>query len=106
MNRSIYRQARPRQANEDYLDLGSGLYVIWQNRKLVVAIAFVTLLIGGAYALLAPPVYQANILIKVDVTDPSPKTIPANLSGIFDLKTASTAELEMLRSRAVVTKAV
>ncbi|MDB5830122.1 MAG: Tyrosine-protein kinase Wzc, partial [Variovorax sp.] len=77
---------RPRAGKtEDYMSLAPGLEAIAKHKWLVAAVAVLTLLLGCAYALLAPPVYQANILIKVDVSDASLKSIPANLSGIFDL---------------------
>lgn len=105
-NPAMPSRASTRKAGDEYLDLSSVLSAIWRNKLLVAAITLAALAVGGIYAVAATPVYQSNILIKVDVNDPSIKSVPASLSGIFDLKTAPSAELEMLRSRSVVGKAV
>jgi tyrosine-protein kinase Etk/Wzc len=96
---------RPRRG-DDYIDLASTWRVVWQRKWSVALIALLVFVLGCAYALLLPSTYQANILLKVDVGDAAGKNIPANLSGIFESKTASSAELEMLHSRSVVTGAV
>jgi tyrosine-protein kinase Etk/Wzc len=96
-----------RRSNNEYLDLAAAIALLRKHLRSIAIITVPIVLLGVIYALLAPSVYQANLLIKVDVNDPSQRTtIPANLTGIFDLKTAAAAELEMLRSRAVVTRAV
>jgi tyrosine-protein kinase Etk/Wzc len=95
------------RAPDDYLDLAGLIALLRKHLWTILAVAVPVFVIGAAYAVFAPPVYQANLLIKVDVGDPTQRSaIPANLSGIFDLKTAASAELEMLRSRSVVTRAV
>src|SRR5690606_31599596 len=60
----------------------------------------------GAYAFLAKPIYEANILIQVEDSAGSSKNILGDLAGVFDLKTAATAEMEIMRSRMVVSRAV
>lgn len=96
-----------RRSGDDYLDLAGMIALLRRHWVSIAVIAIPIFLLGTAYAVLAPSVFQANLLIKVDVNDPSQRSnIPANLTGIFDLKTAAAAELEMLRSRAVVTRAV
>lgn len=93
--------------NDDYLDFAGVATFLRKHLLPIALIAIPTFILGAAYAYLAPSVYQANLLIKVDVNDPSQRNnIPTNLTGIFDLKTAAAAEIEMLRSRAVVTRAV
>jgi tyrosine-protein kinase Etk/Wzc len=97
--------ARPQPAR-DLLDLGHVARVLWQSKWMVGGITALVFAAGCIVAMLVPPVYQANLLIKVDLGDAAPKNLPANLSGLFELKTAATSELELLRSRAVVTGAV
>ncbi|VWX61112.1 putative tyrosine-protein kinase EpsB [Burkholderiales bacterium 8X] len=100
------RPAATSRPADEYLDLAGILALLRKHLVAIVAIALPVALIGLVYALMAPPAYQANLLIKVDVNDPAQRNIPSNLAGIFDLKTAAAAELEMLRSRSVVTRAV
>ncbi|RYG14106.1 MAG: polysaccharide biosynthesis tyrosine autokinase [Burkholderiales bacterium] len=94
------------RSRDSYMDLGAAVAAVWRHRWVVVAITLVVTALGAGYAVLAPPVYQSNLLLKVDVSDAATKSIPPSLAGIFELKTASTAELELLRSRAVVSAAV
>jgi tyrosine-protein kinase Etk/Wzc len=105
-NMTALKRQPPRKPDNDYLEFSTIFSMIWRNKLVVAAITLACLAIGGTYAVTATPVYQSNILIKVDVNDPSAKSIPASLSGIFDLKTAPSSELEILRSRSVVAKAV
>ncbi|WP_194726592.1 polysaccharide biosynthesis tyrosine autokinase [Noviherbaspirillum malthae] len=94
------------EQDDDALDLASYLDFLIENRWLIAAIATVVTLLGAAYAFVATPVYQANILIQVEDSAGSSKNILGDLSGMFDLKTAATAEMEILRSRFVVSRAV
>lgn len=90
----------------DYLDIPAVAHTLWDRKWMIVCTATLIFALGCALAVLLPSIYQANLLIKVDLGDAAPKNLPASLSGLFELKTASTAELEMLRSRSVVTGAV
>lgn len=105
MNQSTYLPvAAPVQSDEiavvRYLD------VLVANRWLIAAIAFAVLMLGVAYAFLARPVYEANILVQVEDSQNSPNGLLGDVSSLFDVKTQATAEIEILRSRMVVGKAV
>jgi tyrosine-protein kinase Etk/Wzc len=90
-----------------YLDIAGVLSLLRKHAAAIATVAVPVVFLGTAVAILVPPVYQANLLIKVDVNDSAQRaSVPTNVSGIFDLKTAASSELEMLRSRAVVTRAV
>lgn len=99
------RSPAPHSADE-YFSLAPALAALRQHWLLAAIVALVVFALGAAYAVLAPSVYQANVLIKVDLNDAAPPTIPPALSGILDLRTGTAAEIEMLRSRAVVSRAV
>jgi tyrosine-protein kinase Etk/Wzc len=94
------------QDDDDALDLSSYLDFLVDNRRLIAGITFFVTLLGIAYALIATPIYQANILVQVEDSASSSNNILGDLSSVFDLKTASTAEMEILRSRFVLTRAV
>ena len=80
--------------------------ILVDNRWLIGAIAAVALALGGTYALLARPVYEANTLIQVEDNVGNAKDLLGEAAGLFDVKTATSAELEILRSRLVVGQAV
>ncbi|MEW6345007.1 MAG: GNVR domain-containing protein [Paraburkholderia sp.] len=98
----------------DYVDaderppehIGKYLDALYDSRKLVAAVTGCVLLIGIAYAVLAEPVYRADILIQVEENPSSTKNLFGDASSMFDVKTAASAEIEVLRSRTVVSRAV
>jgi tyrosine-protein kinase Etk/Wzc len=92
--------------DDDTIDLASYLDLLLNNRWLILSVALVVTLLGTAYALLAPPVYQANILVQVEDSASSSKNLLGDLSGMFDLKSVATAEMEIIRSRFVISRAV
>ncbi|CAG2141879.1 Tyrosine-protein kinase etk [Cupriavidus numazuensis] len=63
---------------------------------------------GLLYSLLASPVYRTDIMVQVEEPGGTamPSRLIAGVSPIFDVKPAPTAEMELLRSRLVVGKAV
>lgn len=64
------------------------------------------LALGVAYAFLARPVYEADILVQVEDNPNSANSLLGDVSSLFDVKAEATAEIEILRSRMVVGKAV
>src|SRR5690349_16813808 len=106
MNQPIPQFAQSLEQEDDAIDLASYLDLLIDNRWLIAAIAMVVSLIGAAYAFMATPIYQTNILVQVEDSASSSKNILGDLSSMFDLKAAATAEMEILRSRFVITRAV
>lgn len=106
MNQPVPQFAQTLEQEDDAIDLASYLDLLVDNRWLIAAIALAVTLIGGAYALMATPIYQTNILIQVEDSASSSKNILGDLSSMFDMKAAATGEMEILRSRFVVTRAV
>jgi len=89
------------------LDLPFYLHLLRTNLKAILAIVFTFLSLSCAYAILAVPVYEASMIIYVEEALPTvPKNTLTDLSSMFDTKKAVTAEMELIRSRAVITPAV
>lgn len=86
--------------------VGKLLDALYQSRKTVIFITALFTLVGIVYAMLARPVYQADMLIHVEEADTGAKNALADLSAMFAVKTAASAEIEVLRSRMVVSRAV
>ncbi|MCC8392608.1 polysaccharide biosynthesis tyrosine autokinase [Paraburkholderia sp. MMS20-SJTR3] len=90
-------------------DIGLVRYfdVVLANRWLVLAIASTVLLLGVAYSFLARPVYQSDIVVQVEQENPTnAKSLLGDVSSLFDVKTETSAQIEVLRSRMVVGNAV
>ena len=88
-------------------DLKGYLRTLLDNRWLIGGItAFITL-VAVLYALVAKPVYEANLMIHVEEESPNAsKNILSEASSLFETKKAAIAEMELLRSRMVVSRAV
>jgi tyrosine-protein kinase Etk/Wzc len=100
--------ALPAQAEEeDGFNLLEYWDIVVDNRWLVTAVFALALLVGGGYAFVARPVYEANLLVQVeDNPASSTQALLGQAAGLFDVKTATSAELEIIRSRLVIGQAV
>lgn len=92
---------------EAAFDLKGYLNTLYDSRWLIGGItAFITL-VAVLYALVAKPVYEANLMIHVEEESPNAsKNILSEASSLFETKKAAIAEMELLRSRMVVSRAV
>lgn len=90
------------------IDMTSYLDVLIRYRWTFFIVAASIVGIGLLYAFLATPVYRADIMVQVEETNPgnNASKLAASISPVFDVKPAATAEIELLRSRMVVGKAV
>ncbi|RZI66140.1 polysaccharide biosynthesis tyrosine autokinase [Variovorax guangxiensis] len=96
-------------ASEDggEVDFGRYIDVLRSHKWLILAITLVVLAIGVAYALLARPTFEAAVVIQVeDGGDSNSKGPLGEAAGLFDIRTPTTAEMEIIRSRMVVAPAV
>ncbi|TDF66157.1 polysaccharide biosynthesis tyrosine autokinase [Cupriavidus sp. L7L] len=105
-NPTYVQVAPPQQQDDGEIDFVRYLDVLLNSRWLIASIAAVVLGLGLAYAFLARPVYEANILVQVEDNPNSANSLLGDVSSLFDVKTQATAEIELLRSRMVVGKAV
>jgi tyrosine-protein kinase Etk/Wzc len=106
MNQPNQQSAPFNMQDEDEIDLASLLDTLFDHRWLIVGIALGITLLGVAYAFMAKPVYQANFLVQVEDSPTSSKNILGDVASLFDVKTVATTEIEILRSRMVVSRAV
>jgi tyrosine-protein kinase Etk/Wzc len=92
--------------DDDAIDLWGLLDVFIDARWLIAAVALLVLLIGGLYAFLSSPVYEANSLIQVEESSAGGSGALGSAGSLFDIKSPAAAEMEILRSRLVVGKSV
>ena len=79
--------------------------IIVDNRWLVVGVLLLALLVGGTYGYLAQPVFETNLLVQVE-DNGGTKGVLGEAAGLIDTKTATSAEIEILRSRLVLGRTV
>lgn len=96
----------PSESSGDEINISALLDTLYLEKKLVIGIALVVALVGCTYAFMAKPIYEADLSIQVEDNPSSAKSILGDAASMFDTKTAATAEIEILRSRMVVSQAV
>ena len=88
-------------------DLMRYVQTLLDQRWLIFWVASGITLAGIFYALLARPVYEASLMVHVEEKAPrEPKNILGEAGSMIDYKTAAAAEVELLRSRLVIARAV
>jgi tyrosine-protein kinase Etk/Wzc len=94
----------------DELHLSDYLRTMVRGWRIILVVTLIALALGCAYAFLAPPTYRADVLFHVE-----DKTGNANangkdslppLTGMFDTKPSTAAEIELLKSRLVTEETV
>ncbi|WP_427184968.1 polysaccharide biosynthesis tyrosine autokinase [Bordetella bronchialis] len=82
--------------------------VLLANRFMIIVVTVLATLIGVAYYMVKPPVYQSDIAVQVEEELPTGQRTStlSDVSSIFDIKQAASGEMEILRSRMVVGHAV
>lgn len=95
----------------DDVDDGSPLLdlldIVLEQKWVIGAVTAAALVAGGGYALTATPIYEANSLIQVEDVKGNPLGgMMGETGSLFDIKSSTGAEIEILRSRLVVGQAV
>lgn len=91
---------------EPGLNLQDLLDSLLQGRWLILACS---LLIGGAgalYASMASPIYEANLLVQVEDSRNATGNLLGQVSLLLEPKSSTPAEIEILRSRMVLNRAL
>jgi tyrosine-protein kinase Etk/Wzc len=92
---------------DDETDIRSYLDTVLDNRGLIATIALTVSLIGIGYAFTARPVYETNLMIHVEEsTNKDTKNILGEMNSLFEYKTDTAAEMELLQSRLVISRAI
>ncbi len=89
------------------VDLTAYLDLLVRYRRSFLAVAGLVISIGLVYAFLAKPVYRTDMSVQIDESSGNTNTkLMASTSPALEAKSAASAEIELLRSRMVVGKAV
>ena len=94
-------------SGEGEAELASYIDTLIAQRWLIALVALTVTLAGVLYAFLARPVYEATLMVQVEEKGQrEPKNILGEAGAIIDYKTPASAEIELLRSRLVVSRAI
>lgn len=94
--------------SDDDIDLLSLLGTLIDSKWIIIGITTLFFIAGVTYAFLATPIYQANALVQVEDKKAgiAGLTGMAEMSDMFGGTSAAVTEIELLKSRAVLGKAV
>ncbi|KWN19777.1 tyrosine protein kinase [Burkholderia territorii] len=92
---------------EREIDLIRVLDTLRNARIAIAAITTACVAAGALYAFVAPPTYQADLMIQTDdATDTASKNLLGDAASFFNVGSPASAEAQILSSRLVVTRAV
>lgn len=95
----------PALSTENEIDLVAIVKTVWASHRLIAATTVVGLVISGVYAKTRPPVWQAAGLVQIE-SNSSRLIVPEALSQLAgDSASSSLTEIEILRSRSVLSDA-
>ncbi|MDM0043337.1 polysaccharide biosynthesis tyrosine autokinase [Variovorax dokdonensis] len=80
--------------------------ILVDHKWLIAGVIVLAGFIGLAYAIFAPPVYRSGLLLQVEDALPDSKNALNEASGLFEVKTPATGEIQVLASRMVLGGAV
>jgi tyrosine-protein kinase Etk/Wzc len=79
--------------------------ILLDHKWLIGGIIALALLVGIVYVSLATPIYRANLLIQIEDSAPDSKSFLNETTGLFEVKTPLTGEIQVLGSRMVLNPA-
>jgi tyrosine-protein kinase Etk/Wzc len=87
------------EESDNAVDMTSYVDVLIRYRWTFLVVAGTILGVGLLYALMARPIYRADIMVQVEESNPTNNAskLIASISPGLDVKPAATAEMELLR---------
>lgn len=84
------------------------LALLWKEKFKIIIIAIVSTLLGGVYAMWVRPSYTSDALLQVNVKGASSKSTKAlgEMGAVLDLASPADAEIELIKSRMVLSYVV
>lgn len=93
------------QANNE-VDLLQLLGQLYAGRFKIIAITVLAGILGVFYALIQAPVYQADALLQLEEKSGGGLAISSEMSDLFGQEPQIPAEIEILKSRSILTKTI
>jgi len=93
-------------AEDDEIDLLDLFSRLWAGKITIICIVLIGALVGLFFALNTPPTYRADGLLQLEETGGGQLGLPAGLADISGGSPRAVTEIEIIRSRLVVGRAV
>jgi tyrosine-protein kinase Etk/Wzc len=91
---------------DEGLSLHDVLDTFYDYRWLIGITTLLVSLLGGIYATMAKPIYESNMMVQVEDNSASAGAIMGEMGQMMQSKMPVGAEMELIRSRMVVSRAV
>lgn len=97
----------PQEIEDDEIDLVGLLRTIWRGKWLIAFFAMIAVGIGGYYAyVVAIPTYQATTQMALQIRTERVVDLESVLAGVSSDTSSINTEMEVIRSRALITRLV
>lgn len=106
MTQNSYAADLPQNAADDEIDIGELLDLLLEGKWIVIACTFIALFLGGAFAFLSTPIYQADALVQLETESDSFGALFGEMGDMLSTSSESTAEIELIKSRLVLGRAI
>lgn len=94
------------ESEDDEIDLGELLATLWAGKAIVAAASAASVIAAAGYLWLASPTYEANALLQIQ-DNKSMLALPSSMMELLGDEGASAlAEMEIIRSRQILGRAV
>lgn len=99
-------EVKPPEAEDDEIDLVALLATLWSGKGWIAGGSALAMAAATGYLVMTPPIYQADALLQLEAGK-NMLALPSSMSELLGSNEPSTmAELEILRSRQVLGRAV
>ena len=93
---------------ENALTIADVAQLLWNRRWIILLFTFFTLVFGYAYAMWVRPQFTSDVLLQVNVKGTSSKSTKAlgEMGAVLDLASPADAEIELIKSRMILSDVV
>ncbi|SKC32432.1 Putative tyrosine-protein kinase in cps region [Photobacterium piscicola] len=92
--------------DKDEIDIFEYIKVIKDNRWFIILCMAIFIVVGVCYVKLSTPVYQANVIFKIDSDKSRISNFGQNIANLFSLSSSTTIEREIIQSRGFLRKTI
>ena len=105
MNDENIKKIQPLEGSITLLDVTQ---ILWNRRWVILLFTFLTAVLGFAYAMWVRPQFTSDVLLQVNVKGSSSKSTKAlgEMGAVLDLASPADAEIELIKSRMVLSEVV
>ena len=92
--------------DKDEIDIFEYIKIIKDNRWFIILCMAIFIVVGVCYVRLSTPVYQANVIFKIDSDKSRISNLGQNIANLFSLSSSTTIESEIIKSRGFLRRTI